>query len=562
MYILEGVFIKFRLRRQCPNHAHDIYDAFQGIHATQVRNSTYFSLEEMIDIIKKAHAISNAKGQARPLMGHDVKVSALWDLRDFWEWLAPGYNEKRTRAEALKKAAFVSYSNLRDYHDWLFQLEEGSTPANPRVGLWAKRLMSDPTYKYIGTVITKEMVDNVIKDRAPPPQQRDISEQKTTREKKVLTALVRATKGPHKKQLSEARLADAIAMCKREWGHFADCSGKLPPNARWLPAELGAEMRRQGLRRDPGQVSEVLEVPGVAREQSEVEQLLTKRGPGGCPPAQKLHYAATAQRLSRGKGVGIVATDGADAPTMEEFAARPIVDGSFVITRGAPHSHWARRSEVLRELPFWVWRVLLILPAGCPVPGFRKPAAGHVYLAQVYHPACKGNRNGAWRPTWDVGTTYLRTQAEKTKHNRRKGRAKAKGHTRWQPGPLAQRMARGLSLRPPRPAVASSSRPPAVTDGSMLIDLQHPPRQRAASSSSSSSSASSEPAPVRLRTKRPRASGSVAQSLIKDEESEKFPLQAYLRPENVVGGVFLRTPTGCLPKYVQDYWQQVSSLRS
>ncbi len=74
-----------------------------------------------------------------------------------------------------------------------------------------------------------------------------------------------------------------------------------------------------------------------------MEQLLTKRGPGGCPPAQKLHYAATAQRLSRGKGVGIVAqTDGADAPTMEEFAARPIVDGSFVITRGAPHSHWAR----------------------------------------------------------------------------------------------------------------------------------------------------------------------------------------------------------------------------
>ena len=41
-------------------------------------------------------------------------------------------------------------------------------------------------------------------------------------------------------------------------------------------------------------------------------------------------------------------------------------------------------------------------------------------------------------------------------------------------------------------------------------------------------------------------------------ESHPFhaPLQAYLRPVNIVGGGFALTPSGCLPRFVHAYWMR------
>lgn len=39
------------------------------------------------------------------------------------------------------------------------------------------------------------------------------------------------------------------------------------------------------------------------------------------------------------------------------------------------------------------------------------------------------------------------------------------------------------------------------------------------------------------------------------------PLQSFLRPSNIVGGSFARTPTGCVAKFVHEYWtSQVQSV--
>ena len=59
MYVLLGVFDLARLRFEIENHAHDIYDAYQAIHSRAIEGSTFFFLEEMIDIIKRSHLASN-----------------------------------------------------------------------------------------------------------------------------------------------------------------------------------------------------------------------------------------------------------------------------------------------------------------------------------------------------------------------------------------------------------------------------------------------------------------------------------------------------------------------
>ena len=75
-------------------------------------------------------------GCAGPILG--VQVSDLWTVRDFWEWLAPGYTTKRTRDHALANAAFTSYVGLRNFRDFELEVEAGSVEPNIRVGLWAK----------------------------------------------------------------------------------------------------------------------------------------------------------------------------------------------------------------------------------------------------------------------------------------------------------------------------------------------------------------------------------------------------------------------------------------
>ena len=144
---MEGVCRQARLRMELEHHAHDVYDAFQAIHARTAKRNTFFYLDEMISLIIAAHDSSGDQGVQHPVVGHDVKVSNLWEVRDFWEWLAPGYTQDSTRAYALPDAVF-SYFLLYGYRDFLVQAEVGSAPQSRRVGLWAKAYMTSKEYEY------------------------------------------------------------------------------------------------------------------------------------------------------------------------------------------------------------------------------------------------------------------------------------------------------------------------------------------------------------------------------------------------------------------------------
>lgn len=106
--VLFGVFDEGRVRFELENHAHDIYDAFHAIHAGSVRKATFFHYDELVRIIEAAHHAVGVPGVnkvhgARPLMGRNVLVSNLWEIRDIWAWLAPGWNDLQ-RKEVAKSA--------------------------------------------------------------------------------------------------------------------------------------------------------------------------------------------------------------------------------------------------------------------------------------------------------------------------------------------------------------------------------------------------------------------------------------------------------------------------
>jgi hypothetical protein len=73
------------------------------------RRNTFFYLDEMINLIIAAHSSSGDQRAQHPVVGHDVRVSNLWEVRDFWEWLAPGYTDESTRPYALANAAFLLF---------------------------------------------------------------------------------------------------------------------------------------------------------------------------------------------------------------------------------------------------------------------------------------------------------------------------------------------------------------------------------------------------------------------------------------------------------------------
>jgi hypothetical protein len=103
LYVLHGVTDTVRVRFELENHAHDIYDAFGAIHARAVRRQTYYSMSELHGIIQAAHVLQDA-GTAilpkNPLMGRDVQVTNLWEIRDIWQWLMPGHGESTVRGNA------------------------------------------------------------------------------------------------------------------------------------------------------------------------------------------------------------------------------------------------------------------------------------------------------------------------------------------------------------------------------------------------------------------------------------------------------------------------------
>jgi hypothetical protein len=166
--VLFGVTKECRLRFELENHAHDIYDAFHSVHATAVTKATFYHFEELVDIIQKSHIAARDRHVSigcKPLMGHDVLASNMWEVRDLWNWLAPGWDADKDGARA--RAAFVTYDRLQGYRDFSLRPEAGGSPRSPRVGLWAKAYMSDETWDYMGTVTTMQLYDAVVGDTLP-----------------------------------------------------------------------------------------------------------------------------------------------------------------------------------------------------------------------------------------------------------------------------------------------------------------------------------------------------------------------------------------------------------
>lgn len=145
-----------------------------------------------------------------------VLVSNLWDVRDWWSWLSPGYTTG-SRDASLAAASFVSYENISGYRDFMLKAEPSPIPGGQAVGLWAKVWMTDAEYSYIGTVTTMDMwKDTVQSSRPPEPLDLTKTAQKTTREPNVKRMLQRLLRSAYAEggQFSSERLADAPAKFK------------------------------------------------------------------------------------------------------------------------------------------------------------------------------------------------------------------------------------------------------------------------------------------------------------------------------------------------------------
>ena len=74
LYVVAGVFRRAKLRCELEHHTHDVYAAFQSVHANTVQRHTKCHLEEMIALIEAAHQQSGDDRERCPVVGHDVKV--------------------------------------------------------------------------------------------------------------------------------------------------------------------------------------------------------------------------------------------------------------------------------------------------------------------------------------------------------------------------------------------------------------------------------------------------------------------------------------------------------
>lgn len=427
VYGVEGVINEGRLRCCMEEHAHDIYDAYHGIHVTRLSQETYFTLDEVEHIIKDAHRQAYDRhaaegGENKPIMGHDVLVSCLWEIRDFWEWLVPGRNDetKQGTTSSFSIAAFVSYKNLHKYRDFLLKHEDRSTPENPVIGLWAKHFMTDANYTYIGTFMTKELLYGVIANRELGIAKGTSREQRTKREKEVSKRLRAITCGPYREQFPEARLADALAVVEHRWDHFANKA--MPARRRELPAQLAARMRADGVLPKPGEPSASSLVSVESAEASLVECYPKLGDPPPPPPMhQRQHSLAEAAGIRRGEGIDVVLPSGSNVPkTVAEFNMRPRLPGLFVLTLAAHSSHLAKQYKPLKAVPFWVWKVLRVVNVGEPLGANNRnisAATEKTWEAQLFCPVDKHATDMSHKlgPCYDKldKTLFLRTPAER-----------------------------------------------------------------------------------------------------------------------------------------------------
>ena len=546
-YILFRIFSRSRARCELENHAHDVYDAFHAVHAVKVRHTSFYHLDELRTIIEAAHAASRDAKAMRPIAGHNVKVSNLWAVCDYWEWLCPGYTNEKSRKHALAHAAFTSYPALSKFRDFKMELEEGSTEANPRVGLWAKVYMTSPTYEYLGTIMTMESYKAVTRNMPPPMQSRDVSESKTSRETEVARHLRSVSKGPFAEQLSEERLSDAIAMCDRNWDHFKQSSGELPAWALRLPHELAEVVLKK--RSSQSQLSVL-----PAQSESEAAHGLLDESATDFPSGvqQRHHAGQDIYGFRRGRMVAAAPPQQSIAPTDQQFAARPVAPGCFVVTRPAVSSHWARAAPKLSKVDYWMWQISAVYLPGEMLPGTTTTLDEHIYLAHLFQPKKGCKVKAAWKPCWEVsGPRFLRTSAEKTKRREHKARLVFRlRHKKFKQSKKSKQSNQSMAKSEQSKKAKQSAMKSEQSKKAKRSDMKSEQSSKKAKLSFKDLMDSWDKAAKTRASDMEQAESAIASTSTGTTKA----LQSFLRPCNIVGGGFARTPTGCVPRFVHAYW--------
>ena len=165
-----------------------------------------------------------------------------------------------------------------------------------------------------------------------------------------------------------------------------------------------------------------------------------------------------------------------------------------------------------------MWQVSAVYLPGERLPGTTTTLDEHIYVAHLFQPKKGCMVKAAWTPCWEVsGPRFLRTIAEETEKREHKAR-------------LVFRM-RHKKIGPKQSKESKQS----VTKSE---------QSKKAKRSDMQSEQSSKKAKL----------GRAAQTRASDMEGTTKALQSFLRPCNIVGGGFARTPTGCVPRFVHAYW--------
>ena len=428
LYVLFNCVESARLRFMLENHAHDIYDAFHAIHKRVIENNTFYTLEEMMELIRLAHksraertaaaasqassapqAPSAPQAAATPTrasaldvtVGPEVLVSTLLDVRDIWEWLFPGRN--------YSTGACVYYSCIAGYRD--FELRRNAEdPQNPKVELWAKRFMSSREYQYIGTLTTWKLFRKVARHR-PGLAADTATDAKAKSNTDQTSKLNKLGSGPYREQFTPERLADAKAICAKDWKHFEHNSGACPIGSplRRLPTELSIAMRAAGVRRRPQDTQAPQVSPAVpATAWEELRRHVN-------PMRQLEHSMAGDMGIARGVDTGLTQKRLAAPKTAEDYAKAPITPGCFVLTDAYPKSAAGHASPKLAGMPTWVWQIAGTHAAGAALrPNSRGAgvAEERVHEAHLFL-ASGGDLSKPVRQVWEKRTRpmFLETSA-------------------------------------------------------------------------------------------------------------------------------------------------------
>ena len=352
-------------------------------------------------------------------------------------------------------------------------------------------------------------------------------------------------KGDYQEQFSAERLADAIAFCERDWQHFRGSGGELGADWKVLPHELAAKM--QSLRSKQSSSSSSSSASLYTSHRSDArtraEKAVTAYHVDDDPDTlhqkvtQNQHAAADLYGIKRGSRIPLVVPR-TRAPTDKEFAERKVHPGSFVITRPAPNSHWARSSKVLEKLDFWLWQITKVYAPGDTMPSTGKEVSDFIYQSNLFMPERGSKVDKTWRLAWEVtGPKFMRTELEKAKRDR-------KPATTLKMSPKMEQKMEQAIHKASRRMAAQSKRKVDQSKQSKQSKQPQQPRSSFSALMNSWEDAAKEQA------------GEVGEKPKVLKSDSKAPLQSFLRPANVVGGGFGRSGTGMVPRFVRSYWDR------